>query len=327
MPLDAEARSLIDLMQASSPPVETLTPAQARRASDERRARAAVPVDDVHDVSDRTIDTHAGPIDVRVYRPTPGTDVPVIVFFHGGGWVLCDIESHDGLCRTLANATGAVFVSVGYRRAPENPYPAAVEDCYAATLWVAAHAAELSVDPTRMAVMGDSAGGNLAAAVALMARDHSGPPLALQVLLYPVLGDDFETSSYHSYGADHYLTREAMQWYWNQYVDPARRQEPYAAPIHSPELAGLPAAVILVAECDPLRDEGLVYARRLSDGGVPTTLIDYPGGFHGFLSLAPALGVGRRALSEVAASVRRGLGHRETSADCRIVTDVSRPVP
>jgi acetyl esterase len=308
VPLDAEARSLIDVMQASGPPVETLTPAQARRASDDRRAQAAAPVESVHEVFDRTIETAAGPIDVRVYRPGPQTDLPVIVFFHGGGWVLCDLDSHDGLCRSLANATGAVFVSVGFRRAPEHPYPAAVEDCYAATVWVAQHTTELGGDPARIAVMGDSAGGNLAAAVALMARDRSGPVLALQVLAYPVIDDDLETPSYRAYGADHYLTREAMRWYWDQYVPVARRREPYVAPIHATTLAGLPAAVVLVAECDPLHDEGLAYARGLTDSGISCTVLDYPGGFHGFLSLAANLEVGRRALADTAAAVRAGLG-------------------
>ncbi|MDT4905382.1 MAG: acetyl esterase, partial [Pseudonocardiales bacterium] len=199
MPLDAEARALIDVLQSSSPPVETLTPEQARRASDERRARSAVPVEEIHNVTDLTAATVVGQLAVRIYRPSPADRAPVIVFFHGGGWVLCDLDSHDGLCRSLANSTGSVIVSVDYRRAPESRYPAAVEDCYAATAWVAENAEELRVDPARLALVGDSSGGNLAAAVALMARDRATPAIALQVLLYPVVDDDFETASYRAF--------------------------------------------------------------------------------------------------------------------------------
>jgi acetyl esterase len=305
VPLDAEARSLIDLVQATSPPVETLTPSQARIASDERRAHSAAPVEDVHQVLDMTATTKRGPIKVRVYRPGTEASRPAVVFFHGGGWVVGDLESHDRMCRSLANSTGAVFVSVGYSRAPEHPYPAAIEDCYAATCWVVAHADELEVDSARIAVMGDSAGGNLAAAVALMARDRSVPRLALQVLLYPVVSDDFDTPSYRSYGGgDFYLTRAAMEWYWDQYVPAGRRHESYATPIRCAELAGLPPAVVLLGECDPLHDEGLTYARRLADSGVPVEVIDFAGGFHGFLSMAPVLDVARRGLAEVATVVR-----------------------
>jgi acetyl esterase len=309
VPLDAESRALIDVLQSSSPPVETLTPEQARRASDERRARSAAPVEQVHDVTDTTAATGAGQRAVRIYRPSAADCAPVIVFFHGGGWVLCDLDSHDGLCRSLANLTGSVIVSVDYRRAPESRYPAAVEDCYAATVWVAEHAGELHVDPARLSVMGDSSGGNLAAAVALMARDRALPTIALQVLLYPVLDDDFETASYRAFGAEHFLTRAAMEWYWQQYA-PADRHHPYATPLRNADLTGLAPALILVAECDPLHDEGLAYAERLTAAGVPTEVIDYAGGFHGFLSLAPVLHAGRSALAAVGAGVRAQLEPR-----------------
>jgi acetyl esterase len=266
-------------------------------------------VPDVHAVEDRAIDTEAGSIGVRIYRPSAAPGLPVVVFFHGGGWVLCDLDSHDGMCRQVANSADAVVVAIDYRRAPESRYPAAVEDCYAATLWVAAHGDELGVDTGRMAVMGDSAGGNLAAAVTLLARDRSGPSLALQVLLYPVIADDFETASYRSYGADYSLTTESMQWFWDQYVDPDRRHEPYVAPIRSTDLSGVPAAIVLVAECDPLHDEGLAYARALAAAGVPTETLDWVGGFHGFLSLSPLLDGARAAETEVLALVRSSL-HR-----------------
>jgi acetyl esterase len=307
VPLDAEARALIDVLQSSSPPVETLTPEQARRASDERRARSAVPVEEIHNVTDLTAATVVGQLAVRIYRPSPADRLPVIVFFHGGGWVLCDLDSHDGLCRSLANSTGSVIVSVDYRRAPESRYPAAVEDCYAATAWVAENAEELRIDPARLALVGDSSGGNLAAAVALMARDRATPAIALQVLLYPVVDDDFETASYRAFGDDYYLTRAAMEWYWDQYVPPADRQQPYAAPLRNADLAGVAPALVLVAECDPLHDEGLAYAARLTEAGVPTAVMDYAGGFHGFLSLAPVLPAGRAALAAVGASVRSRL--------------------
>jgi acetyl esterase len=308
VPLQPDARALIDQLQSISAPVETLTPAEARRASDERRAQSAAEVEPVHDVADITIDGPGGPLRLRLYRPSEAIGLPVVVFFHGGGWVLCDLDSHDGLCRTLTNAVGAVVVSVDYRRAPESRYPAAVQDAYAATDWVATRAGDLGIDASRLAVAGDSAGGNLAASVTLVARDRGGPDIAHQLLIYPVTDHDFGTASYREFGVDHYLTAAAMSWYWNQYVpEPDRRAEPYAAPLRAADLSGLPDAIVVTAECDPLRDEGHAYARRLRAAGVPVDYLMYEGAFHGFFSLAASLSLARAAIREVTDRVRRRL--------------------
>jgi acetyl esterase len=304
VPLDADARALIDLLESTAPPVETLSAEAARRASDERRRRSAVPGEPVHAVADLLMDGPAGPLALRTYRPSAAVGLPAVVFLHGGGWVLCDLESHDGFCRSLANAIGALVISVDYRRAPEDPYPAAVEDAFAVLRWTVAHAAELDLDPGRLVVMGDSAGGNLAASVAQMTRDRSGPRLAAQVLLYPVLDHDLERDSYRRFGEGFYLTRNAMAWYWDQYAPDSRRDEPYAAPLRSADLGGLAPAVVVVGECDPLRDEGLAYAERLTAAGVPTTTLDVAGGFHGFLSLGAVLPWVRQSFAEVAAAIR-----------------------
>jgi acetyl esterase len=290
-------------------PVETLTPEEARRASDERRAQAPVVPEPVAQVADRTIDGPGGPLRIRVYRPDSSTTPPVLVFFHGGGWVLCDLESHDPICRVLANRTGCVVVSVDYRRAPESRYPAAVEDAYAATRWVAGHADELNVDADRLVVFGDSAGGNLAAAVALMARDRGGPRIACQVLAYPVTDHDFDTGSYRDFGADHFLTTAAMRWYWDQYApEPVDRDAPYLSPLRARDLGNLPPALVVSAECDPLRDEGLAYAQRLRDAGTEVEQTTYEGMIHGFFTMIGALDGARQAVADVVHSLRQRLG-------------------
>jgi acetyl esterase len=289
--LSREARAFVDQLQSMGDPVETLTPEQARRASDERRAQTR---------TDRTIDGPAGPLGVRIYRPAAGGHLPVVVFFHGGGWVLCDLDSHDPTCRTIANGVGCVVVSVDYRRAPENRYPAAVEDAYAATQWVAGHAEDL--------VMGDSAGGNLAAVVALASRDRGGPPIACQVLLYPVTDHDFETGSYRAYGEDHYVTAAAMRWYWDHYApEPIDRDEPYLSPLRAADLRSLPPTLIVIGECDPLLDEGVAYARRLREAGNAVEQTICEGMFHGFFSLAASLEGASVAVGHVVGWLRRYL--------------------
>lgn len=299
MPLTPAARALIDALAAEAPAIETLTPEQARRASDERRSRAVVEIAPVHDVTDRLIPGPGGPLTVRVYRPSSDADLPAVVFFHGGGWVMCDLESHDAICRQMANEVEGLVVSVDYRCAPEHRWPAAAEDAYAATVWVAEHAADLGIDVTRIAVAGDSAGGNLAAVVTLMARDRRGPQLAFQLLVYPVTDHRFDTTSYVENADGYYVTRSAMQWYWSHYLGPeGDGDHHYVSPLRSPDLSGLPPALIITAEFDPLRDEGLAYADRLESAGVDTTASNYPGMFHGFFTLGTTLEEARRANSE-----------------------------
>jgi acetyl esterase len=212
--------------------------------------------------------------------------------------VICDLDSHDPLCRVLAATVGAVVVAVDYRRAPESPYPAALDDLEAAVTWVAANATDLRVDAARLAVAGDSAGGNLAAAMALRARDAGGPAVAAQLLMYPVLDREF--------AEDFGLTRAGMAWYWDQYVaDPALRTEPGASPSYAESLAGLPPAIVAVAECDPLRDEGVAFAERIEREGGQAWLRVYPSGFHGFLSLpSGALPVADEAMAEITGRLR-----------------------
>jgi acetyl esterase len=310
VPVTAEGRALLDAIAASSPSTESMTPDEARAASEARRAAQVPVLAPVANLEDLTFDGPGGPLAVRVYRPTQDVTLPGVVFAHGGGWVICDLDSHDPLCRALSVAVGAVVVSVDYRRAPEAPYPAAVEDVAAALEWTAAHAADLGVDPGRLAVAGDSAGGNLAAAVALLARDAGGPSIAAQLLLYPVLDSSMDTASYAEYAEGHALTRAGMAWYWDQYVaDPDRRTEPTAAPTHATSLSGLPPAIIVAAECDPLRDEAVAYAERIvREGGTAWHRV-FPGAFHGFLSLPSGiLPVADEAMAEAFARLREALG-------------------
>ncbi|MGV9661899.1 alpha/beta hydrolase [Nocardia niigatensis] len=226
-----------------------------------------------------------GDLPVRVYVPERARDaaLPVVVFAHGGGFVFCDLDSHDEFCRSMALAVGVVVVSVDYRRAPEHPGPAAMEDVYAAVVWAAGRAAEYGGDPDRIAVAGDSAGGNLAATVSLAARDRGGPRIAAQIMLYPVIDDDLTTESYQRYGEGYYNTTSSMRWYWQQYA-PNGTDNPYLVPSKAESLAGLPPAVVATAELDPPCAAGEDYARRLAEAGVPVITHRFDGLFHGFLT-------------------------------------------
>ncbi|RAV07599.1 alpha/beta hydrolase [Mycolicibacterium sp. GF69] len=302
MNLDPQIASLIEALDSGFPPVHTMTGAEARAVIRSRFVPPAQPepVDAVEDVD---IPSGDGPIAARIYRPSSAEPLPVVVYAHGGGFVFCDLDSHDGLCRNLANLIPAVVVSVAYRLAPEHRWPAAAEDVYAVAKWVSDNAERLEGDASRVVVGGDSAGGNLAAVAALMARDRGGPALAGQLLLYPVIGADFDTESYRLFGQGFYNPRPTLQWYWDQYV-PARsdRTHPYASPLYA-DLAGLPPAVVVVAGHDPLRDEGLAYADALSAAGVRTVRCEFDGGIHGFMTM-PMLDIAhearRRATRELA---------------------------
>ena len=296
MTLDPEIAALIETLDAGFPPVHTMSGAQARAVIRSRFVPAADP-EPVVEVHDRTIPGPGGDIPLRIYRPG-GVDLPVLVYAHGGGFVFCDLDSHDGLCRDFANRLRAVVVSVAYRLAPENRWPAAADDFYAAAAWAARHAPELGGDPHRVAVGGDSAGGNLAAVTALMARDRDGPQLAAQLLIYPVLAADFDTESYRLFGRGYYNPKTAMQWYWDQYVpSAAERTHPYVAPVNA-DLQGLPPAIVVVAGHDPLRDEALAYASALEAAGVTVVRAQFRGGIHGFMTM-PALGIAQQARARV----------------------------
>ena len=270
MPLDPIAAGLLEQMaEAGMPPLNEMSPADARQAAEGFRALAGEP-EDVADVTDSTIPGPGGDIPVRIYTPAgAGSEpLPCLIYYHGGGWVLGDIEGLDTACRALANRAGCKVVSVEYRLAPEHKFPAPLDDSYAALEWVAANAASIGVDPDRLAVGGDSAGGNLAAAVTLRARDQGGPGIRSQLLVYPVTNHDFGTPSYAENGDGYLLTRDMMTWFWDHYVTTADDgKDPLASPLQATDLSGLPRALVLTAEFDPLRDEGEAYAARLRDAG------------------------------------------------------------
>ena len=302
MSLDPQIAGLIGALDAGFPPVHTMTGAQARATIRSRFVPAADP-EPVGAVSDTSIPGPGGDIAVRIYRPvTDAAALPVVVYAHGGGFVFCDLDSHDGLCRNLANRIGAVMVSVDYRLAPEHPWPAAADDLYAAVRWINDNADALGIDAGRIVVGGDSAGGNLAAVTALMTRDRGGPELAGQLLLYPVIAADFDTESYRAFGRGYYNPKPALQWYWDQYVPTvAERSHPYASPLGA-DLHGLPPAVVVIAGHDPLRDEGVAYADALETAGVAVTRLAYQGGVHGVLTM-PMLDLAQRARADISREV------------------------
>ena len=305
MPLHPQARAMIEKTQALNlPPVGQMTPAEARASVRERSA--ALPREDVASVRDHRVPVSDGTVGVRVFTPRGTGPRAALVYFHGGGWVTGDLDTHEGICRTLANAASCVVASVDYRCAPEFAYPTAAEDCYAATRWVVDSARELGIDARRLAVCGDSAGGNLAAAVALMARDRGGPPLALQVLVYPITDYDFTRPSYTENAEGYLLTRESMRFYWEQYVpNEADRTQPYVSPMRAATLAGLAPALVITAEYDPLRDEGEAYAKKLTQAGVPVTQSRYPGMIHAFFRFTNVMESARAAVAEVVAALQK----------------------
>ncbi len=252
------------------------------------------------------LDGPAGKISVRVYTPAGEDPKPGLVYFHGGGFVVCDLDSHDATCRELAAGADCVVVSVDYRLAPEAKFPAAPEDCYAATQWVSFEAKRLGIDPARLAVAGDSAGGNLAAVVAMMCRDRGSPALIHQLLIYPVTDHRFDTPSYKDNGSGYFLTENLMRWFWHHYLESeADGDDPLASPLRADDLSRLPSATVLTAEFDPLRDEGFAYSKRLEAAGVATTYTNYPGVFHGFFGMTAQIPRARQAVENTCAALRK----------------------
>jgi acetyl esterase len=314
MSVDPQIAAILETLDAGFPPVHTMTGDEARAAIRSRFVAPAEP-EPVAAVQDRTVAGPDGSVAVRIYRPAVAeTPRPTMIYAHGGGWVFCDLDSHDALCRAFANGMSAVVVSVHYRRASEEGrWPAAAEDVYAVTAWAAANIGELGGDASTLLVGGDSAGGNLAAVTALMARERGGPTLAGQVLLYPMIAADFDTESYRRFGAGYYNPVAALRWYWDQYVPAvADRKHPYASPLAAPDLSGLPPAITVVAGNDPLRDEGLAYAKALEAAGVPSVCRYFEGGVHGFMTM-PTFDICHQARKRVCTDVTELVGSPVTN--------------
>ena len=305
MPIDPIAAGLLQQMEeAGMPPLNEMSPPDARVAAEGFRDLAGEP-EDVAAVQDITIPGPGGGIPARVYTPDGDGARPCLVYYHGGGWVLGDIQGLDSTCRALANAAGCVVVSIEYRLAPEHKFPAPLDDCVAAVEWVHANAASIGVDPDRLAVGGDSAGGNLAAAVSLHARDAGGPPLRLQLLVYPVTHHDYGTESYTANGEGYLLTKDMMVWFWDHYLNKAEEgADPQASPLLAEDLSGLPRAVVYTAEFDPLRDEGEAFAARLEAAGVPVTHKRFDGQIHAFFQMLGVFPSAREAVDGAAAELK-----------------------
>lgn len=281
--------------------------AELRELSRRERGLYAQPPE-LPDVRDLELQGPASRLPARVYRPPGARPFSTIVFFHGGGWVVGDIEQSDVDCRGLCVDTGALVISVGYRLAPEAPFPDALDDCYAAVEWAAREASRVGGDPERLSVCGESAGGNLAAAVALVARERGGPAIAHQVLIYPVTDCTFDTPSYAAFADGYWLSGEDMRSMWEWYLGEglAGAADPRASVLRAPDVSGLPPAVIVTAGCDVLRDEGNAYAQRLSDAGVPVTLLEYPGQIHGFWSCGGVTALPREVNGRIAVVLNGG---------------------
>lgn len=308
MPLDPQAKMLIDLIEGSGG--FALTP-----DSDPQELRALyaalTPPEtiEVAHVEDATFPGPAGEIPIRIYRPVGDAPKPAIVYYHGGGWVIGGLNTHDGACRAFANALDAVVVSVDYRLAPEHPFPAAVDDAFSALVWVHDHASALGADPSRVAVAGDSAGGNLAAVVAQLSRDGGGPPVCFQLLIYPVTDHEFDSGSMNDNAEGYFLTRDAMRWFFSHYLnDPGEGADPRVSPVRASDLSGLAPAFVITAEFDPLRDQGVAYAAAMREAGTPVQARTYDGMFHGFLSMIDWIDAGKIAFDDAVASLHVAFG-------------------
>ena len=303
MPVDPVLVPLLDMIN-NLPHMNPPFDAAAFRLGDEQPMPAFRA--DVAEVRDLTLDTAAGSVRARLYHPAPGTTLPLLFFMHGGGWVFGTIDTHDPLCRALASAAEIAILSLEYPLSPEHRYPVALDTMRAALATAVDQADALGIDPARIAVGGDSAGGNLSAALCLAARDKGGPAIAHQLLLYPVIDNDFSRASYSENASGYLLSSAMMQWFWAQYLgDADTAAEPFAAPIRAASLAGLPSATIITAEYDPLRDEGNAYAARLAAEGVEVSHTQVPDVIHGFASMLGMLPQADIAVGTAAKGLRR----------------------
>lgn len=304
MPLDPIVEGMLNQMaEAGGPPMTEMPPADARamyRAMNEANTRAPM-----HQVTDAEADG----VGVRIYRPGPGENLPCLVYYHGGGWVIGDLETHDNVCRNLARDANCVVVAVDYRLAPEHPFPAPLDDCYTAAKWVAANAGKLGIDANRIAHGGDSAGGNLTACVSLKIKQEGGPALVHQLMVYPVTDAALDTGSYAANAEGYLLTRDSMAWFFDHYLgEKADRLDPYISPIRARDLSGLPSATIITAEFDPLRDEGEAFGDKLKAAGVDTLVQRFDGMIHGFFSMTDLLPAARDATGLAAKRLKAAFG-------------------
>ncbi len=307
MAVDPQMQGVIERANKSGlPPFHTLSAVEARRLYKETRAVLSPPVPAVEAVRELAASGPAGPIPLRLYRglaTAADAPLPLLVYFHGGGWTIGDLDTHDIVCRTLANRARCAVVAVDYRMGPEHKFPAAVEDCVVATRWVAAQAATLGADAARIAVGGDSAGGNLAAVVAITLRDAGGPPLVFQALAYPATDQRMDSASHAKFGEGYLLTRDNMLWYRDNYLAPADYDDWRASPLRAADLARLPPAHIITAGYDPLLDEGRAYSERLLAAGVPVLYECFEGMAHGFLTMGGVLAAANHALYRLGQSL------------------------
>ncbi|QXI38642.1 alpha/beta hydrolase [Pseudomonas xantholysinigenes] len=293
-------------------PLETLSPQDARAVLTGAQAGVKVDLSGIR-VERRTIQVDGQPLEIRIVRPEGAKgDLPVFMYFHGGGWVLGDYSTHERLIRDLVVGSGAAAVYVDYQRSPEAKFPTAINQAYAATRWVAEHGKEIGVDGSRLAVAGNSAGGNMAAVVALKAKEAGTPKLRFQALLWPVTDANFNNASYNQFAEGHFLTRNMMQWFWNNYTtDPRQRDDIHASPLRASleQLQGLPPALVQTAEMDVLRDEGEAYARKLDAAGVPVTAVRYNGLIHdyGLLNVLSDVPSVRSAMDQAAQALKANL--------------------
>jgi acetyl esterase len=309
---DSQTQALLArLAAAGGTPVYELSPSEARAGRNPFFAAVGGPPPRVFKVEDRTIPGPAGDMPVRIYTPEGELDdamgYPLLVYFHGGGWLLGSLDTHDSLCRSLANATGCIVVSVDYRLAPENKFPAAVEDAYRAVCWVSENARHLNGDASRLLVGGDSAGGNLAAVSCLWAKERGGPDVMHQLLLYPVMDlSNLDKESYHVHGEGYLLTAQSMVYYRDRYLrDEGDRKNPYASPLLADDLSGLPPATVVAAELDVLTDEGKAYVDRLNSVGVPATYLCYDKMIHPFLNFLEDVDRAGEAVLEIGKLLRK----------------------
>ena len=311
MGLDPQVKLVLDGLESMGlPPLEEMPVEEAREAVRALSFLMGEP-EEVGSVEEVAAPGPGGPVPIRLYRPLGAGPEPlsVVLYFHQGGWTVCDVPMFDPLWRRVANRAGCLVAAVTYRQGPEHPYPAAVEDAWAATNWVADNAAGIGADPDRLAVAGESAGGTLATVVARKARDQGGPRLCFQLLVYAALDCSFDTPSFEENGEGYFLTSSLMRWFWANYLPPDNDgSDPDISPLRAPDLSGLPPTLVITAEFDPLRDEGEAYAARLAEAGVDVELHRYDAQIHSFTAMAGVVDAGRAAVDEGADALRRAFG-------------------